>query len=256
MSSRRETPDEEYVDDDDEIINQDAEAEEDELDMTPGPDDDDEDEARLGQAPAWGHVRLPCHPQRGQEALFHPPPRCHAQQAALSEIARAERERLRQQEQQKAAALARMREESNALAAAGEVGRARHPAAWQFGRGGAPTAAAGRGAGLRGAVRAENAARTTAPALRQLLLFVASRGNRRRRLAACSCCFGNATPQRPPLRAHPPGPPRPLLSRPPPRPHTHTPKADRTEKRLQFLLMQAEIFQHFAPGTLEKAKKQ
>jgi hypothetical protein len=47
--------------------------------------------------------------------------------------------------------------------------------------------------------------------------------------------------------------------------HTHTPththhapprtQAARAANRLQFLLRQAEIFQHFAPATIEKAKK-
>ncbi|GBF94412.1 chromatin-remodeling complex ATPase chain [Raphidocelis subcapitata] len=119
MSSRRDTPDEDYVDDDDEIINQDAMDEDEEL--TPGPDaeeHDDEDEV----------------PDEKRE------------------IARQERERLRLQEQQKKAALERLRDEENRSASKGE--------------------------------------------------------------------------------------------------------ASREQNRLQFLLRQAEIFQHFAPTTLDKAKKQ
>ena len=55
MSSRRDTPDEDYVDDDDEIINQDAMDEDEEL--TPGPDAEEHDDevggCARGRYPTW-----------------------------------------------------------------------------------------------------------------------------------------------------------------------------------------------------------
>jgi hypothetical protein len=140
MSSRRDTPDEEFVDDDDEIINQQA-GEEDE-DMTPAPDED-EPEDEVCVCWGWGWVRA----NRGQNC-FHkasnctlprfqasvliqdttyirvvPPPSQAGAQALpdeKKEIARQERERLRLQEQQKREALERLRAEQNLTAAKGE----------------------------------------------------------------------------------------------------------------------------------------
>lgn len=38
-------------------------------------------------------------------------------------------------------------------------------------------------------------------------------------------------------------------------PPTHPPQAERGRKRLNFLLKQAEVFQHFAPATVERERK-
>jgi hypothetical protein len=220
MSSRRSTPDEEYVDDDDEIINQDAMDEEDDH-MTPVPEaEEPEDEvggrARAGEdarptAPAPGGAPGACAPARRAPR----PPTDHIQTAQgelpdeKKEIARQERERLRLQEQQKKEALERLRAEENRSASKGEV-RGR-PRAREGGRG-----------GNRGPARPRR-----------------WRGRR-----GCTAARGGAAaPLRLPHR-HPPPPPPP-------------PQASRESNRLAFLLKQAEIFQHFAPAaTLEKAKKQ
>jgi hypothetical protein len=223
MSSRRDTPDDDYVDDDDEIINQDAMDEDEEL--TPGPEvEDHEDEVRALPRPAQP---APCRPPGACPAGGRPIelPHTAAAQGAVPdekrEIARAERERLRLQEQQKKAALDRLREEENRSASKGEVG------------------------GGRGARDSCPTARQGPP---QRAPFPGAA------LPQPSPASPRAAP-RPALAANTPSPPGP-----PPRaraPARARPQASREQNRLQFLLKQAEIFQHFAPtGTLDKAKKQ
>lgn len=58
------------------------------------------------------------------------------------------------------------------------------------------------------------------------------------------------------IRTQIPGPPHPhthTLSTPPPLPCR--PQEDRGKKRLQFLLKQAEVFQHFAPAASKEGQK-
>jgi hypothetical protein len=146
------------------------------------------------------------------------PVRPCSQADEAAEVAKAEKERLKQQQLHKKQLLEKMRSEQNQLAERGEVRL----------RGLAPAASVVRARLRRGTQQHSG------------------------QYAVSSCRLS--------ARKDAPCPTTPQPTTNPHRPHPQTarePKqAMRTANRLQFLLRQADLFQHFASaGTVEKAKK-